>query len=335
MENLLEVDNLKKYYSQKKNLFSSSKTYVKAVDGVDFVLKRGEIMGLVGESGCGKSTVGKTILQLTPATEGSISFDGQVLINKSEGKIISKKDLFKVRKKMQIVFQDPYACLDPRMTVQEIVTEGIKKYERLSVAEARERAIKLLGDCGLGKDSLLKYPHQFSGGQRQRIGIARALSLDPEFIVLDEPTAALDVSIQSQILNLLLKLKEERGLSYLFISHDMAIVKNFCDYTQVMYLGKIVEKGKSSTLFQNPLHPYTRGLLASVPSFEKGRRRVKPQLQGELPSPSNPPTGCRFHTRCPFKRDCCMSEQILQEVEPSHYVACCRAKELRNGGEEA
>ncbi len=229
---------------------------------------------------------------------------------------------------MQMIFQDPYACLDPRMTIQDIVTEGIRKHEKIGSAERRERAIELLRDCGMGEENLLKYPHQFSGGQRQRIGIARALSLNPEFIVCDEPTAALDVSIQSQILNLMMKLKEDRGLSYLFISHDLNIVKDFSDSICVMYLGRVVEWAPAKQLFHTPLHPYTKGLLASVPQFSAGRRRVSIGLKGELPSPSNPPEGCLFHTRCPYSTEGCRIKPSLGEVEKNHYVACSRLEEI-------
>lgn len=328
MDKLLVVEGLKKHFPIHKGIFSSSGGSVKAVDGVSFSLKRGETLALVGESGCGKSTVGKTILQLYPATGGRVSFRGEELFSIEDGRKISKEKLLELRRSMQIIFQDPYACLDPRMTIQDIVTEGIKKHEKLSISERRERAIELLRDCGMGEESLLKYPHQFSGGQRQRIGIARALSLNPEFIVCDEPTAALDVSIQSQILNLMLKLKEERGLSYLFISHDLNIVRDFSNKICVMYLGRVVEWAPAKTLFKHPLHPYTKGLLASVPQFEAGRRRVEIVLKGELPSPSNPPKGCLFHTRCPYARDVCLEVPPLEKVENDHYVACRRLEEI-------
>lgn len=328
MNELLLVEALKKYYPIGGGVLTPAKSFVKAVDGVDFELRKGETLGLVGESGCGKSTVGKTILQLIPATGGRVVFNGVELFDCEKGRHLPRREMMKMRKHMQIVFQDPYACLDPRMTIQDIVTEGIRKHEKLSLKERRERAAALLRDCGLGPESLLKYPHQFSGGQRQRIGIARALSLNPLFLVCDEPTAALDVSIQSQILNLMLSLKEDRGLSYLFISHNLAIVKGFCDYICVMYLGRIVERAPARILFERPLHPYTQGLLASVPDFDLGRRRVTPKLQGELPSPSNPPKGCHFHTRCPFATVVCREEQKLQKVESGHYVACCRLEEI-------
>ena len=328
MSKLLVVEDLKKHFPLSKGLFSSTGGSVKAVDGVSFTIREGETLALVGESGCGKSTVGKTILQLYPANGGSVYFHDEELFSIEEGRKVTKERLLELRRSMQIIFQDPYACLDPRMTVQEIVTEGVKKHEKLTSAQRRERAAELLHDCGMGVDSLLKYPHQFSGGQRQRIGIARALSLNPEFIVCDEPTAALDVSIQSQILNLMMKLKEERKLSYLFISHDLNIVRDFSDSICVMYLGRIVEWAPSKPLYKNPLHPYTRGLLASVPDFDAGRKRVEIGLKGELPSPSNPPQGCLFHTRCPYMKESCLEIPHLTEVEKNHYVACSRLEEI-------
>jgi len=290
---------------------------------VSFVIKRGEILGLVGESGSGKTTVGKTVLNLLNPTGGSAVFEGQTLFDVENGKQITRHDMNLLRRNMQMVFQDPYSCLDPRMNVEKIITEGIAKFNICSKSEMHRRAEELICECGLDVDSLKKFPHQFSGGQRQRIGIARAISMGPKFIVCDEPTAALDVSIQSQILNLMLSLKERHGMSYLFISHNLGIVEHFCTRVCVMYLGSIVESAPSSVLFGNCVHPYTKALLDSTPSVREGRSKQRMLLTGEIPSPANPPSGCKFHPRCPHADDRCRCEvPVLRDLGGDHQVAC-------------
>ena len=298
---------------------------VKAVDGVSFTLQRGEILGLVGESGSGKTTVGKTILNLLAPTGGAVTFEGQTLFDVEGGRQIGKRDMGLIRRNMQMVFQDPYASLDPRMNVEKIITEGIVKFKTCPRSELHGRAEELIQECGLEADSLKKFPHQFSGGQRQRIGIARAISLEPKLIVCDEPTAALDVSIQSQILNLMLSLKERRGMSYLFISHNLGIVEHFCTRVCVMYLGSIVEVAPSAVLFRESAHPYTRALLESTPSVREGRSRERTLLSGEIPSPANPPSGCKFHPRCPYADGRCRIEMPgLHDLGGGHLAACHR-----------
>ncbi len=322
MNTILRIEKLKKHYPIQKGIFSKKSGVVKAVDGVSIEIQRGQTVGLVGESGCGKSTIGKTLLSLQPATAGRAEFDGEVLFDIEKNYKASQQRLMAVRKKMQVIFQDPYACLDPRMSVESILTEGIRKHFHYTRTQRREIAAQLLHNCGLSEESLQKYPHQFSGGQRQRIGIARALSLQPEFIVCDEPTAALDVSIQSQILNLMLELKKEFSLSYLFISHDLQIVRHFCDEIYVMYLGRVVERAQAKSLFTHPLHPYTKALLKSMPDFESGKSKIRAAIHGEIPSPSSPPKGCLFHTRCPYIEPNCLQTQELEIAGEGHWVAC-------------
>lgn len=320
---MVEVKDLKQHFKIKKGGFGHKNGVVKAVDGVSFKIKRGTTMGFVGESGCGKSTVARTMLNLIKPTEGKVVFDGQVIYDSEQQVVMNQREMMKLRKDMQIIFQDPYACLDPRMKIWQIVSEGIKKHEKVSKNEALNRAEALLLQCGLGKEHLFKYPHQFSGGQRQRIGIARALSLNPKFIVCDEPTAALDVSIQSQILNLMLSLKKDFSLTYLFISHDLSVVKNFCDEICVMYLGGIVEKATAEEIYQNTKHPYAKALISAAPKFGRPHDENRILLEGEIPSPANPPQGCRFHTRCPQVWEKCKRERpTLKEVEQNHFVAC-------------
>ncbi len=268
MSTLLEVTNLKKYFPIKKGVFSKTAGQLKAVDDVSFSLQKGEVLGIVGESGSGKSTVAKLILMLLKATGGAVKFDGEVLFDKEANYAISGADLLAIRKHIQVVFQDPYASLDPRMTAFQIISEGLKKHEHISTEQRLNRSKELLEICGLKETDLYKYPHQFSGGQRQRIAIARALSLKPKLIICDEPTAALDVSIQSQILNLMLNLKRDHGLSYLFISHDLTVVRHFCDRICVMQKGKIVEENKSEALFENPKQDYTIKLLSAALPFD-------------------------------------------------------------------
>lgn len=328
-EYIVEVENLKQYFPVKGS-FGKNKGSVKAVDGISFQIKKGTTLGIVGESGCGKSTAARSILNLIKPTEGRVVFDGKTIVDTEKGQNINEREMLSLRKDMQIVFQDPYACLDPRMNIERIVSEGIRKHEKLSKEEARKRVEELIELCGLGREQISKFPHQFSGGQRQRIGIARALSLNPKFIICDEPTAALDVSIQSQILNLMLKLKRDFSLTYLFISHDLSVVKNFCNEVCVMYLGKIVEKGSSYDIYNNTLHPYSKALISAVPSFDPLDRKKRQILEGDLPSPINPPEGCRFNTRCPYAKEICRKKMPeLRDMGKGHLVAC----HLVNGGD--
>ena len=319
-EVLLEVKNLSKY-------FAVGKTPLKAVDDVSFTIARGETLGLVGESGCGKTTCGRTIVKLYPATAGQIIYREQDVTGS-----LSPKDLLAFKRRAQIIFQDPYSSLDPRMTIAEIVGEGMDVHFKYTSAERQKKVIDLLAQVGLSEDYANRFAHELSGGQRQRIGIARALAVDPEFIVCDEPISALDVSIQAQIVNLLIKLQEERHLTYLFISHDLSMVKHISDRIGVMYLGNLVEVAGSQKIFDEPLHPYTEALLAAIPTadpeFEAGRERG--ELEGEVPSPLNPPSGCPFRTRCRYARDLCREEKpALEEVIPEHFVACHYWQEVK------
>lgn len=322
-ETLIQIENLKKYFPIRGGVFSKKIGDIKAVDNISFSIKKGEIFGLVGESGCGKSTAGKTILNLLKPTSGSVIFD-DALIYDVESKIYMKKEnLRKLRRDMQIIFQDPYACLDPRMNVGTIVSEGLRKHGIYKGKEAIEKSKELLELCGLRGSNVRKYPHEFSGGQRQRIGIARALALKPKFIVCDEPIAALDVSIQAQVLTLMQELKEQFGLTYLFISHDLSVVRYFCDTIAVMYLGSFVEQASSKDLFSNPIHPYTKALLSAAPISDPTIKKDRIILKGDVPNPANPPKGCKFHTRCPYAMKKCkhIAPQSI-EVEPEHFVSC-------------
>jgi len=290
------------------------------VDDVSFSIAKGRVMGLVGESGCGKSTTGRTILRLLQATEGKVKFGGQDVY------ALSKHDAKKMRMRMQIIFQDPYSSLNPRLPVSEIVGEAMLQHGiAANKKEMHDKVVEVIQKCGLFPEQATRYPHQFSGGQRQRICIARALAVNPQFIVCDEAVSALDVSIQSQIINLLKDMQEELGLTYLFISHDLSVVKFISDEVGVMYLGQIVEMGPNHRIFANPLHPYTEALLSAVPSFDPSARTAKKRilLEGDIPSPANPPSGCRFHTRCMFCRDVC-KEQVpeYREIEPGHFAMC-------------
>lgn len=314
-EKLLKIKNLKKYFTMSKN------EVVKAVDNVTFDIYKGETLGLVGESGCGKSTIGRTIIRLYNATDGEVLFDGKPVHQKK-----SSQQLETFNQKMQMIFQDPYASLNPRMNVKDIIAEGMEIHNLFKTKKERnERVLELLDTVGLNKEHVNRYPHEFSGGQRQRIGIARALAVDPEFIIADEPISALDVSIQAQVVNLLQDLQSERGLTYLFIAHDLSMVKHISDRIGVMYLGSMVELATSDELYKEPLHPYTQALLSAVPSpnprIEQTRERII--LEGELPSPSSPPSGCRFRTRCPFAMDIC-AQQVPEwrQVKPNHWSAC-------------
>jgi len=316
---LLRVEGLKKYFPVTQGLFRRRVGNVKAVDGLTFGVYRGETLGLVGESGCGKTTTGRTILQLYPPTAGTVTLDGTDLSQ------LKGREMRRMRRRMQMIFQDPYASLNPRMTVGGIVAAPLKIHGVARGRECQERVAELLELVGMNPGFVNRYPHEFSGGQRQRIGIARALALNPEFIVCDEPIAALDVSIQAQVVNLLQELQEQFGLTYLFIAHDLSMVRHISDRVAVMYLGKIVELTDRDTLYANPLHPYTQALLSAVPvpdpAFERQRERIL--LEGDLPSPANPPPGCNFNTRCPAAFDTCFErEPEFKEASDGHWVAC-------------
>jgi len=313
---LVEIQHLKKYFPVRKGLLQSVVGHVKAVDDVSFTINEGETLGLVGESGCGKTTVGRTLLRLYEPTEGRILFDGQD-VTKLWG-----APLRALRRDMQIVFQDPFSSLNPRMTIKSIVEEGLIIHGVGNSQERRKRVEEVLTRVGLDTSYINRYPHEFSGGQRQRISIARALMLNPRFIVLDEPISALDVSIQSQIINLLNDLKQEFKLTYLFISHDLSVVEYISDRVAVMYLGEIVETASSEQLYKNPLHPYTKALLASVPSIDPNNKRPRVMLEGDVPSPINPPSGCRFHPRCPLAMDICRQQAPRALNLDGHLVRC-------------
>ena len=318
MTALLEVEGLKKHFPIHKGVFSRVSGQVYAVDGVSFTIGRGETLGLVGESGCGKSTVGRTLLKLLEPTDGTIKVDGQDITR------LDSEAMLPYRRRMQMIYQDPYASLNPRMTAGEIVGEPLIVHELGSPAERRERVAALFDRAGLRPEAVNSYPHEFSGGQRQRIGIARALALNPELIVGDEPVSALDVSIQAQIINLLMELQDEFKLSYLFVAHDLAVVEHISHRVAVMYLGRIVEMTDKRSLFEMPLHPYTEALLSAVPipkASARGRKRVI--LTGDVPSPINPPPGCHFHARCPYAMPRCKTDvPALREVTPGHVAAC-------------
>jgi len=313
---LLKVEGLRKLFPTRSGLFGRSAT-VHAVDGVSFWVREGETLGLVGESGCGKSTTGKLILRLLDPTAGQVTWRGKRIDQLSRG------DMRPVRRELQAVFQDPYSSLNPRMRAQDIVAEPIRNYEALSAAVARARAAELFERVGLRPDQLVKYPYEFSGGQRQRLGIARALAVRPRLIVCDEPVSALDVSVQAQVINLLMDLQAELNLSYLFIAHDLAVVEHISHRVAVMYLGKIVEIAPKRTIFSAPQHPYTEALLEAVPVPDPTVRKQRRVLGGDVPSPIDPPSGCRFHTRCPYAEERCRRvEPPLNEVSPGQWVAC-------------
>ena len=345
-KNLLEVSHLKQYFP----VHQGFKTIpLKAVDDISFAIKPGETLGLVGESGCGKTTVGRTLLRLYQPTAGRIVFDGKVLFDSGEqydenGKLIvdangrpvlGKKvdvDMLPYRRQMQMVFQDPYASLDPRMTVGDIVGEAIDIHKlAANKKERHDMIISMLEKVGLNSEHANRYPHEFSGGQRQRVGIARALAVNPQFIVCDEPISALDVSIQAQVVNMFEELQEQMGLTYLFIAHDLSVVKHISDRIGVMYLGKMVELADSYELVARSLHPYTKSLISAIPIADpiKARASKRIVLQGDVPSPLNPPTGCRFRTRCPYADECCaQKEPEWREVEKGHYVACHHVEKI-------
>ena len=316
-KDLLVVDGLKTYFPIRAGIFQRVVAWVKAVDDVSFRVREGETFGLVGESGCGKTTVSRTILRLQPATAGSVFFDGEDVFAKRGG------ELKVMRRNMQIVFQDPYSSLDPRMPVGDIIAEGLYIHGVTNASERRETVQEMLAKVGLNPYHAQRYPHEFSGGQRQRIGIARALALRPKFIICDEPVSALDVSIQSQILNLLRELQQEFSFTYLFVAHNLSVVEHISDRVGVMYLGKLVEVAQREDLYRNPLHPYTQALLSAIPVPDPRRKRQRIVLKGEVPSPVNPPSGCRFHTRCPLAIDICKQEiPALEEKRPGHWAAC-------------
>lgn len=315
---ILQVKDLKMHFPIKSGIVSHTVGYVKAVDGVTFNLQRGMTMGLVGESGCGKTTTGRAILRLYDSiTSGSVLFNGQDVY------ALSKKDLRAMRPKMQIIFQDPFSSLSPRMPVGEIIGEAVREHNIVSKEEYNDYIDTIMDNCGLQPFHKDRYPHEFSGGQRQRICIARALALNPEFIVCDEPVSALDVSIQAQIINLLNDLQEKYKLTYLFISHDLSVVEHISDAVGVMYLGNLVEYGPKEKIFGNPLHPYTKALFSAIPVPDPTVKMNRIVLEGSIPSPANPPKGCKFHTRCANCMECCKEiEPVQKEIEPGHFVTC-------------
>ncbi|WP_051234194.1 ABC transporter ATP-binding protein [Butyrivibrio sp. NC3005] len=322
---ILQIKNLKKYFPIKGGFFGGVTGQVKAVDDVSFNIERGTTMGLVGESGCGKSTTGRTILRLIEKTDGEIIFNGQEISK------FDKKQMHDLRTKMQIIFQDPYSSLSPRLPVGEIIGEAVREHNIVPEAEYEEYLSKVMKECGLMEYYKERYPHEFSGGQRQRICIARALALKPEFVVCDEPVSALDVSIQAQIINLLRKLQKDRKLTYLFISHDLSVVEHISDTVGVMYLGGLVETGKTEGIFAHPLHPYTQALFSAIPIPDPDRKLDRILLEGDIPSPANPPKGCRFHTRCTHCMECCKIENPKAKDFDGHVVKCHLYDELENG----
>ncbi|ALC91863.1 peptide ABC transporter substrate-binding protein [Bacillus sp. FJAT-18017] len=316
-ENLLEIKNLKTYYPVKGGFFRRTVGNVKAVDDISFEIKKGETLGLVGESGCGKSTAGRTILRLLKPTDGKILFEGKDITH------VTGKSLREIRKDLQMVFQDPYASLNPMQMVGDIIAEPIYNFTKKPKEELKREVMDLLEKVGLPEEAYYKYAHEFSGGQRQRIGIARALALRPKLIIADEPVSALDVSVQSQVLNLLKDLQEEFDLTFLFIAHDLSVVKHMSDRIGVMYLGNMVEIADKDSLYSEPLHPYTQALISAIPSPDPRKKKDRIILKGDVPSPLNPPTGCPFHPRCPMAMEqCSVTKPELKEVKPSHRVAC-------------
>ncbi len=315
MDPLLEVKDLRKYFPVKRGI--GERVVLRAVDGVSFEIRRGETLGLVGESGCGKSTVARLILRLIEPTAGEVYF-GKTSVFQT-----NKEELRQLRRKMQIVFQDPYSSLNPRMPVEEIVGEGLTIHGLAKGTEKKNRVAELLEMVGLGREHMGRYPHEFSGGQRQRIGIARALAVEPEFLIADEPVSALDVSIQAQVINLFEDLQTELGLTYLFIAHDLRVVKHISDRVAVMYLGQIVEIAEGDDLYQNPLHPYTQALLSAIPVTDPQTKKQRIVVEGDPPSPIHIPSGCRFHPRCPKRFERCDQEApVLREVSSGHWVSC-------------
>jgi len=333
---LLKVDDLRTYFPIKKGLLRRTVGYIRAVDGVSFGIKNGQTLGLVGESGCGKTTVARSIVRLVPATSGKVLFEQRDILS---AEVV---ELRRLRSRISLIFQDPYGSLNPRMTIGNIVGEPLKVQRKIADSDSHpqsesrtslrvndiKRVVELLSKVGLSPDYMNRYPHEFSGGQRQRIGVARALALKPKLVICDEPVSALDVSIQSQILNLLKDLQEEFGLTFLFIAHDLAVVEFFCNIVAVMYMGRIVEQATAQELYRNPLHPYTRALISAVPEVEWSGRRRRSILGGEVPSALNPPSGCPFHPRCPWRQSDCLEQMPALKRENStydgHFVACWR-----------
>jgi len=314
---LVDVKNLVKYFPVRAGLLQRVRAWVKAVDDVSFFIFEGETFGLVGESGCGKTTVGRTLLRLLPATSGSVQFDGQELFE------LDAASLKKIRRSIQIIFQDPFSSLDPRMPIGESISEGLRIHSKKSSQERHDVVVEMLTRVGMRADHARRYPHEFSGGQRQRIGIARALALRPRFIVCDEPVSALDVSIQAQVLGILRELQNDFGLTYLFIAHNLSVVEHFSDRVGVMYLGKMVEMATRDDLYADPLHPYTQALMSAIPVPDPTVKRHRILLPGDVPSPLNPPAGCRFHTRCPLAFDKCSQEiPLFRDHGNEHYAAC-------------
>ena len=316
-EDLLVVENLVKYFPIKGGFLQRVQAWVRAVDGVSFTIKKGETLGLVGESGCGKTTVGRTLLRLIPATDGQVHFGGRDVL------ALHKKELKQLRRDMQIIFQDPYSSLDPRMPIGESIGEGLLVHRMANRQERHNQVIQALVKVQMRADHARRFPHEFSGGQRQRIGIARALIMNPKFIVCDEPVSALDVSVQSQVLNILMDLQAEFGLTYLFIAHNLSVVEHISTRVAVMYVGKMVELTDREEIFENPLHPYTQALLSAVPIPDPTATRDRIVLKGDVPSPLNPPPGCRFHPRCPVAIDICIQEEpAFKDYGNGHFVAC-------------
>ena len=318
MSEILKVEHLKKY-------FDTPAGPLHAVDDVTFSLETGKTLGVVGESGCGKTTLGRVVLQLQDKTDGKIFFSGKDVSN------VNKKEWRALREDMQIIFQDPMSSLDPRMSVREIIEEPLKLQKKLNKEQRLEKVRELMRTVGIAERLENSYPHELDGGRRQRIGIARALALEPKFIVCDEPVSALDVSIQAQVLNLLMDLQEKMGLSYMFITHDLSVVKYISDEIVVMYLGQVVEKAPSDELFANPLHPYTKALLSAIPVPDVHHKKERIILEGEITSPINPKPGCRLAARCRYATEACKNPQVQEEVSPGHFVSCCRVHEINKG----
>ena len=323
--NLLEVRNLKKYYSVKSGFLNKDRRSVKAVDGINLSVKQGEILGIVGESGCGKSTLGRSILRLIEPTSGEGIFEGTNICG------LKKEEMRLKRREMQIVFQDPGASLNPRLTVGEIIGEPLEVFHICEGKEKEERIYKLMDLVGINRAYINRFPHEFSGGQRQRLGIARALAVNPKLIICDEPVSALDVSIRAQVLNLIKELKDKLNLTYIFISHDLSVVHHICDRVAVMYLGRVVEIADKKQIYENPVHPYTKALLSAIPMPDPEVKRERIILQGDVPNPADPPSGCHFHKRCPYaKKECSETVPPFVTVEPGHQVLCWLAEEQQS-----